>query len=403
MPPMSHPLDRTKSTRKPKREQKPTKEDRSKTTTSSENSSTLRKTKGDARKIQISAPIITTGTAAAMSHSTAVLLHPSQDVDANTGGLLKRATGLASGDMSMWFSEQVAKTEASWDELSPAERMAELVTHANTALNKFGIPPVGVMPGLGDNPSFFRQNWGISYPVGFADFDLDHQRFTRLAGTVYHEVRHAEQAFRVARKLAAEGRNANEIGRILGITPALAQLAVDAPKLSRNQTDEWTQAQAWQDNLLGTPEQISAGDVNDRMAAALKTYHDTEGRLTKFDNPSTDPDVQRLHDQTMQEADGAAKWAKMREELKAKYVQDRDLFRQWFTFSTMMPVEEDAWAVGGQIETLLAGKPYTPQDVMAEQMAPDARTMVKAPPKMDYELLLALMSFVESEGNPAPQ
>ena len=50
------------------------------------------------------------------------------------------------------------------------------------------------------------------------------------------------------------------------------------------------------------------------------------------------------------------------------------MFRQWFTLYARTPVEEDARAVGGQVEYLLAGKAFTAQDVLAG-LSPDERTM----------------------------
>ena len=315
--------------------------------------------------------------------------------------------------MARWYRDEMIKVEGAWEELSLRERIQALLAPANTALGKFGVPPVSTGEGLGgdDNPGFNRALWGVFCTERFADFEPSHQqfhqKFTLAAGSIYHEARHAEQVFRVARKLAAEQKTPKEIGQMLGITEGIAQRAAEVP-LSDKQKDEWAQAGAWQLNLERTDGNPARADtVNDKMLAAKDEYHKAEGdwenyQYTVTSNPKVTPEFKRLYDETIAEDGGQGKWAQRGEDWRLKYIQARESFKQWFTFYAKMPVEEDAWAVGGQVENLLTGKAFTAQDVLAD-LSPDERTMTPIVSVQERQLLEAFLEQYGPESNIPPQ
>jgi hypothetical protein len=334
-----------------------------------------------------------------------------QDVVTRTGGLTKTATGLAT--VAEWYRDEMIKVEGDWDGLSPQERIEALLGPANSALGKFGVPPVTTGQSLGgdDNPSFSRAGWWVLCNERFADFDSSrqqfHQKFTLAAGSIYHEARHAEQVFRVARKLAFEGKTPKEIGQMLGITERITQQAAKVP-LSDEQKDEWAQARAWQLNLEGTGGNPAPADtVNQQMLAAKDAYHNAQGHWENYQytvtgNPKVTPEFKRLYDDTIAGDGGPEKWAQRGEDWRLKYIRAREWFKQWFTFYAKMPVEEDAWAVGGQVEYLLTGKAFTAQDVLAD-LSPDERTMTPIVSDQERRLLVALLEQFGPEGNMPPQ
>lgn len=99
------------------------------------------------------------------------------------------------------------------------QRLDRLAGKANQLLAKFGVPEVQVAAwGTGVTAGFMRGVWTMSIGDGLLEAkEADVEAFARLAGSIYHEARHAEQTFRVARKLAAEGESIDDIARKLGI------------------------------------------------------------------------------------------------------------------------------------------------------------------------------------------
>src|SRR5262245_59034501 len=76
--------------------------------------------------------------------------------------------------------------------------------------------------GLGETNvigEFDHETWSIA--INFSKFPSDNllDKASELVNTIYHETRHAEQYFRVARLLASQGKNEDEIFIELG-TPS---------------------------------------------------------------------------------------------------------------------------------------------------------------------------------------
>ena len=194
------------------------------------------------------------------------------------------------------------------------------------------------------------------------------------------------------------------------------QAAAKVP-LSDKQKDEWAQAEAWQLNLEKKDgNQARVDDVNTRMVAAKNEYEKAQEdwenyQYTLTGDPKVTPEFKQLHDDTIAQ-DGPEKWAQRGEDWRLKYIQARELFRQWYTFYAQMPVEEDAWAVGGQVEYLLTGKAVTKEDVLAD-LSPDERTMtpvelleqhrlIAAFSDQEHQILEAFLQQPGSESNLPP-
>ena len=116
-----------------------------------------------------------------------------------------------------------------WDTFTtPDARIGVMGGAANTALGAVGVPAVKqVAPIDGTESSFDKSAWKIS--VGKAPFTAKppRERLPGVCSTVYHEARHAEQYFNIARLLAGRGKVAADVAKEAGnIPPDVAQAAV---------------------------------------------------------------------------------------------------------------------------------------------------------------------------------
>jgi hypothetical protein len=99
-----------------------------------------------------------------------------------------------------------------WLTLTAAERRAKLLKYVNAEFEKTHVPPLkgtNVQAGLGaGNAEFDFATWTITLGSDPPD---DAATLSGYLDNVYHESRHAEQWFRIARKLAGEGNDAAAI------------------------------------------------------------------------------------------------------------------------------------------------------------------------------------------------
>ena len=154
------------------------------------------------------------------------------------------------------------------------------------APRQFGVPEVQVAAwGTGVTAGFMRGAGRCrSATASWKAKEADVEAFARLA-SIYHEARHAEQTFRVARKLAAEGESIDDIARKLGIPRDRAAAAMTAKKLSRKEDQQWREAEAWQHNLLSSDdEEALANDVNSELNIAQRMYQIMDDMWTKVGN-----------------------------------------------------------------------------------------------------------------------
>jgi hypothetical protein len=126
----------------------------------------------------------------------------------------------------------------------------------NEELAAVGCPAVNVTVGAGmlsAAAEFEEQGWAMALnPEEFSHRegverigDLTDDEAGIIAMTVYHEARHAEQHFRVARLLAAEH---GDLGQ-LDVPEEVAQAAADAPLAGSRA--ERAEAADWRSNLIG--------------------------------------------------------------------------------------------------------------------------------------------------------
>ncbi|MEV4755891.1 hypothetical protein AB0J86_12365 [Micromonospora sp. NPDC049559] len=318
---------------------------------------------------------------------------------ARTGGgvlvLQRGGTGLAGEKVSKKYAKTVRGGFDRWAGLSLNERMSMLLEPAIAALAAAGVPrapgvidPTRKMTGTAEHAAFNRGLWQVWFNPDFLTGPVTPEEFGRCANTAYHECRHAEQVFRVARKLAGEGKGADVIAAAIQIPLNIAKEAVTRP-LKAKEKAEWAEAERWQLNIeVGHDGQSPADLVNARKDQALIDYHQARSMWRAwqkvFDNaPTADPQLRNYFDSELLKPGGAARMKQLTEGLQDRYVRTRELAKQAYLQYAKMPVEEDAWATGGMIERHLNLKPATAEAEL-DNLDLDERTMTPiAQPGLD--------------------
>ena len=236
--------------------------------------------------------------------------------------------GIASELAVAGFVAAAREVEAEWATLTPADRAGHLGDAANAQLGAAGVPAVDT--GLADLPvagQFVGRTWRIN---------LDSKQFGRdavnaalmgtIASQVYHEARHAEQTFRMARLLAGRKRaRPRAIAAELHILPAVAEEAAQSPLDAASEAG--IEARQWYDSEYAHPEErnriLARLEVTGAaLAAAQKAYHAV---------PDTDPEGIEAAHQALMAAQAA------HDEVYAEY--------------RALPEEVDAWEAGDAVKT----------------------------------------------------
>jgi hypothetical protein len=164
-------------------------------------------------------------------------------------GLADAATAQAFGD-----AVQVQVFDR-WNSLGTADaRAAELLRMANWYLYHAGVPDLA-RTFINDNAStnlaqFDSTAWAVALTREVLEAPtLAPEDAMDLADVIYHEARHAEQYFSVARMLSGQGRNAAQISARFYIKPAVAQMALDNP--IRRRTQQALVASGWYESIAG--------------------------------------------------------------------------------------------------------------------------------------------------------
>ena len=123
---------------------------------------------------------------------------------------LDGATGLARAEAAARYARAVRTSPAGSDACPPLVRMAVLVDAVNAELAHVSASPaVAVLHELPPFTTprrawFLRGAWCLLFDPHALGGRVVDEELGRVASAAYHEARHVEQTFRVARKLAAE-------------------------------------------------------------------------------------------------------------------------------------------------------------------------------------------------------
>lgn len=155
----------------------------------------------------------------------------------------------------------------------------ELIRLVNETLAGLGAPPCNHSydASADDSGAFVRAIWNIE--LNTAKFSeravtkvggLNQDEVKDVVDTIYHEARHSEQYFRIARTWAGKGKSAQEIETGMEIPATIAAAAVKAPLKGDTKVNEALieEAGAWEAFTIGKYGNYkeNVAEVRDRMS-----------------------------------------------------------------------------------------------------------------------------------------
>ena len=223
--------------------------------------------------------------------------------------------------------------------------------------------------------------------------DLNQAEIAEIVDTIYHEARHSEQYFRVARTLAGQGKNASQIATQVGIPNIVAAEAVKNPLAdSTANAAAIAEAQAWQefigkgkyvpykgfvaglrDTIAPAREKLNSSDREGFKTAFAKVTTIMTGKIepliTQVDGLSTKTSADTLvltdakaiktaYDVVVRLDFDTATFATLKNKMLALHSARYQAYRNY-------PHEQDAWAQGGA-----AGAKYKELDTAAANPPP---------------------------------
>jgi hypothetical protein len=140
------------------------------------------------------------------------------DVDGIAGSRTLAAMfpdGLAEQDDMDAFLEDVGQTESDWADLDADERRARFAELVNERLRAISVPEVTLATDddLEVRGVFNPLTWRVTLPVERINEAANPDGLRDVYRTLYHEARHAEQHYQIARWMAGQGRSARQIHR----------------------------------------------------------------------------------------------------------------------------------------------------------------------------------------------
>jgi hypothetical protein len=177
--------------------------------------------------------------------------------------------------------------------MSAEDRAATVMGQINQQLGGLGVPEIGHDWDAGNNAGQFHfHTWRMG--LGADAFDPSHYETggaaaeADLLDTVYHEARHSEQWFRMARERAGLGATADQIVQVMGIPDWVAQHALANPILQCDASQY--EAEEWYQSVYGTG-----------AAHRNATLHDVDGHYEDYRNLPEEHDAWHAGGQVTQD------------------------------------------------------------------------------------------------------
>jgi hypothetical protein len=148
-----------------------------------------------------------------------------------------------------------------------SDRGERLIAAINEQLNTEGVPLVShTTASLGEgNASFAFGTWQMELDAASLEpaqtENFSQEQMATMLQVMYHEGRHAEQWFRMARMRAGLGEDAAALNSAMGIPDWVAALAVADPILECN--TETNEAEGWNESVYGDGSQHRNDVLND--------------------------------------------------------------------------------------------------------------------------------------------
>ncbi|HWU88160.1 MAG TPA: hypothetical protein VN253_12825, partial [Kofleriaceae bacterium] len=253
------------------------------------------------------------------------------------------------------FAESMRSLEKDWPNLTPEERLNRIADALKGGLKESGIPEMEVGSGDlgGRNGEFDFTTWKVKIDKGLLSHNqISSEKLADVANTAYHEARHGEQWYMIARHMHGMGMSPAEISARMGIPEHIAQTAAaDTHPMTPKQA---TDAKAYYDSVYGA----NAGARN-------QTLHDLDTTAKAVEQARKDYQAIE-HDPTVPASEKAAKlkeWQDAWAASDAAYQKYRAL-----------PEEADAWAVGDAAGDAYKNPPPKPPEKVGGSTEPGPGT-----------------------------
>jgi hypothetical protein len=217
--------------------------------------------------------------------------HPPLKVDGKAGPRTLPTAfqfGLRSSKSTAAYIAKAKTVAADWVKLGSAEARAKaLLAAVNEQLAAAKVPPVKpeLKDVVGELAHFHFETWTMVLgEKAFANNTITDDEAREAEATVYHEARHAEQWFMMARLLAGQGLKQKAISKRLNTIPEdeVAKPAKDLP-LAKGSMEALI-AQGWFDSVYGA----SSGHREEVLTRLKRTAQATEAKQKDFDKKEAD-------------------------------------------------------------------------------------------------------------------
>jgi hypothetical protein len=192
-------------------------------------------------------------------------------------------TGLEQAELADTF---VAKGYKYWNKHGNRKKsITEYVNYLMEMVNRL-LESIGVtackhnFEGSSGTHLFHRSEWTIEIDLEYISSGLvsptvgalSQDRAGEIAGSIYHEARHAEQAFRVARMMAGDGKTAEAIVSELHMPTEVVEAVMENPLVKSPETiREFEEAKKWS-SMIGGSLMEYRGYVSVYQRGAFEAY-----------------------------------------------------------------------------------------------------------------------------------
>lgn len=254
----------------------------------------------------------------------------------------KDLTGIGATVAVGRFVAAAKKVQTDWATLTPEERASKLGAAANAELTTAGVPATTQkVEELSVAGQFDFETWSLELgKKAFEEPSVDNTDAADLADTVYHETRHAEQWHRMARYMAGQGKDADEIADQTSIPKRITTDAVAKPLDKK--TPEGREAKAIYRSVEGKKSKHRI-KVLTKLAYWRGERNSAEAA---YDALAADP---------------AAAPRDVRRALKL-WKRNYKKWKYWHGFYMKLAEEADAWAVGDKTTAAFLALPEPSED-----------------------------------------
>lgn len=190
------------------------------------------------------------------------------------------------------FAAQMKDLQKQWKGLRPDERLEHLSKIVNDSGSQSGIPPVAmtagdISPAAG---SFSASSWSMKIDKSLlSSKTLSNDQTAQLGGTLYHEGRHSEQSYLIARNVASEKLPDDQVSKQSPVPKSVNDAAgkqpldKDDPQWKCSQVMRETKVGAGAKHRAEATEQASADrvELNQKNDAFVAAANDPHGSLDK--------------------------------------------------------------------------------------------------------------------------